>query len=103
MMRAILSALLLVLGPGPAVASPADPATIESSECGKRLNLPPDGCACIGAKAAKLKDGQQAFIAAALAKDKATQQSIMQNLTVAELTEAGMFMTQAPSQCAKGE
>ncbi|HSD92490.1 MAG TPA: hypothetical protein VLB11_05630 [Methyloceanibacter sp.] len=102
MIRAILSALLLALGPGAAVASPADLATIER-ECGKRLNLPPDGCACIGAKAAKLKDGQQAFIAAALAKDKATQQSIMQNLTVAELTEAGMFMTQAPSQCAKGE
>ena len=102
MTRAMRLALFFVLCSGAATASPADLATIES-ECGKRLKLPPGGCACLSARAAELKDGQQAFIAAVVSKDKATQASIMQNLTVAELTEAGMFMTQAPSQCAKSE
>jgi len=75
MTRAMRLALFFVLCSGAATASPADLATIES-ECGKRLKLPPGGCACLSARAAELK---------------------------AELTEAGMFMTQAPSQCAKGE
>jgi len=86
----------------PGFASPDDLATIER-ECGARLKLPADGCACLRDKASKLKDGQQAFIASVVSKDKATQASIMQNLTVAELTEAGMFMTKAPGQCVKGE
>jgi hypothetical protein len=86
----------------PAFGSPDDLATIER-ECGARLKLPSDGCACLRDKASKLKDGQQAFIAAVVTKDKATQASIMENLTVAELTEAGMFMTKAPGQCVKGE
>jgi hypothetical protein len=84
-----------------ATASPADLATIER-ECGKRLKLPPGGCTCLRGRAAKLKDGQQAFVAAVVTRDKAAQARIRQTLTVQELTEAGMFMTQAPSQCARG-
>lgn len=50
-----------------------------------------------------MNDGQQAFVAAAVAKDKATQQSLTQGMTVQELTEAGMFMANAPAQCARGQ
>jgi hypothetical protein len=103
MTRAIvLLALTAALVPGPALASEEDLVTIES-QCGKRLNLPPDGCACLRDKASKLTEGQQAFVAAVVSKDKATQASLMQNLTVKELTDAGLFMTQAPAQCAKAE
>ncbi len=103
MMRMTLSLALLVTAVAlPAFTSPDDLATIER-ECGARLNLPPGACACIGKRAASLTDGQQAFIAAALAKDKAAQNEIVQTLTVAQLTEAGMFMTNAPAQCAQGE
>jgi hypothetical protein len=105
MTRAIML-LVLVAGafplPGAALASEEDLVTIES-ECGKRLKMPPGGCTCMRDKAGELTDGQQAFVAAVVSKDKQAQASIMQNLTVGELTEAGMFMTQAPGQCAKGE
>lgn len=101
--RMTLSSALLVTALAlPASASPADLATIER-ECGAQLNLPPGGCACIGKRAASFTDGQQAFIAAALAKDRVAQSEIVQTLTVAQLTEAGMFMTKAPAQCAQGE
>jgi hypothetical protein len=46
---------------------------------------------------------QQAFVAAVVTKNKPVQKDIMQNMTVAELTEAGMFMTTAPAQCAGGD
>jgi hypothetical protein len=85
----------------PAFGSPDDLATIER-ECGVQLKMTSGACACLRDKASKLKDGQQAFIAAVVTKDKATQTSIMQTLTVAELTEAGMFMTNMPRQCAGG-
>ena len=104
--RGILLSLLvtstIALMSSGAFGSPDDLDTIER-ECSARLKLPSGGCACLRDKAGALKDGQQDFIAAAVSKDKATQASIMQTLTVAELTEAGMFMTNAPGQCAKGE
>ena len=95
-------ALLAPAAALPASASPQDLATIES-ECSARLRLPPGGCACISTRAASLSDRQQAFIAAALAKNKPAQAEIMQSLTAAELTQAGTFMTTAPAQCAQGE
>jgi hypothetical protein len=84
----------------PAAAAPADLATIER-ECGKRLKLPTGGCQCLRDRAARLKDGQQKFVAAVVTKDKAAQARLRQGLTVAELTETGLFMTQAPAQCAR--
>ena len=65
--------------------------------------MSPAACACIKSKASALKDSQQAFIAAVVTKNKPVQKDIMQNMTVAELTEAGMFMTTAPAQCAGGD
>ena len=101
---ALLLAPLLIstsLAVIPAGAAPADLDTIER-ECGKRLRLPPGGCKCLRNRAAKLKDRQQAFVAAVVSKNKAAQARIRQTLTVQELTEAGTFMTQAPAQCARG-
>jgi hypothetical protein len=83
-------------------ASESDLATIED-QCGKRLKLSPGGCACLRDKASELTEGQQAFIAAVVSKDKTTQVSLMQTLTVKELTDAGIFMTKTPSECSKGE
>ena len=99
---ALLTLAAAALVASPALASESDLATIES-ECGKRLKLPPGGCACLRHKASKLTEGQQAFVAAVVSKDKATQASIMQTLTVKELTDAGIFMTKTPSECSKGE
>jgi len=97
----LLTASAVALMSGLAFASPDDLATIER-ECGVRLKLPAGGCACLREHASKLKDGQQAFIAAVVTKDKPAQKEFMQNLTVAELTEAGMFMTTTPAKCAGG-
>jgi len=99
----LLSALVastVALVPISAFASPDHLATIER-ECGVQLKLPPGACSCLREQAGKLTDGQQAFLAAVVSKDKTGQKDIMQTLTVAELTEAGMFMTNAPAQCAK--
>jgi len=98
----LLTPLLISIGLAavPAAAAPADLNTIER-ECGKRLKLPPGGCKCLRNRAAKLTDRQQAFVAAVVTKNKAAQARIRQTLTVKELTEAGTFMTQAPSQCAR--
>lgn len=85
----------------PAAAAPADLATIER-ECGKRLSMPPGGCKCLRDRAARLKDGQQQFVSAVVTKDKAAQARLRQSLSPQELTQAGLFVTQAPAQCARG-
>ena len=105
MMRAMLLLALVAawgpLMPSPAFASADDLATIET-QCGEQLKLSKSDCACIKGKAAALTDNQQAFVASVVTKNKSAQKDIMQNMTVAEMTEAGTFMTTAPAQCAKG-
>jgi hypothetical protein len=81
-----------------ASAAPQHLDTIER-ECGRQLRMPQQTCKCMRNDAAKLKDGQQAFVAAVVLKDKPAQAKIRQGLTVQELTEAGMFMTNAPARC----
>ena len=99
---AMLFTLLSLAVPGLALASSADLATIER-ECGPQLKMSPAGCACIKTKAAALTDNQQAFVAAVVTKDKAKQTAVMQNMTVGEMTTAGMFMTSAPAECGKAQ
>ncbi len=105
MRRLALGAAVLtcmaVAGAKSPVAAPADLETIER-ECGKQLRLPPGGCGCLRERAARLKDGQQGFVAAIVTKNEAAQTRARGNLTVQELTEAGMFMSSAPAQCARG-
>jgi hypothetical protein len=96
----LVAAAALGLTTAVAAAAPRHLDTIER-ECGRRLHLPGPGCTCLRERAAKLKDGQQAFVAAVVVKDKAAQARLRQGMTVQELTEAGMFMTNAPGQCAR--
>jgi len=98
----VLLTLVTALFPSAALASPEHLATIEA-ECGTQLRMSAAGCACLKGKAAALNDGQQAFIAAVVSKDKATQKDLTQGMTVQELTAAGMFMTSAPAQCANAQ
>ncbi|HLF22893.1 MAG TPA: hypothetical protein VI565_03150 [Burkholderiales bacterium] len=95
----ILASALLALT-GPALAAPEHLNTIER-ECATQLRLPAAACVCMRDRAGRLKDGQQAFVAAVVVKDRAAQARIRGNLTIDELTEAGMFMTSAPAQCAR--
>jgi hypothetical protein len=85
-----------------AVAAPADVETIRR-ECGTQLRMPASICNCMAQRAAKLNDGQQAFIAATVTKDTARSQTAQQGLTVRQLTQAGMFMATAPAQCARAQ
>jgi hypothetical protein len=96
----LAAGLVVALTADVAYAAPQHLDTIER-ECGKQLRMPPQSCKCLRERAAKLKDGQQQFVAAVVVKDKAAQANIRQGLTVQELTEAGMFMTSAPSQCSR--
>jgi hypothetical protein len=102
MKRAGLLGALVIFAAGPALAAPEHLATIEA-ECAAQLKMPPAICTCLRDKAAGMNDGQQAFVAATVTKDKATQQALTPGMTVQELTEAGMFMANAPAQCARGQ
>ena len=102
MKRAGFLGMLAIFAAGAAFAAPEHLATIEA-ECAARLKVPPAGCACIKGKAAALSDGQQAFAAAVVTKDKAAQAELMQDMTVGELTEAGRFMTTAPAECSRAQ
>jgi hypothetical protein len=103
MTRSTLIATLMAaagLAATPAAAAPEHLKTIER-ECGVQLKMPPGTCACMAERAGRLKDGQQAFVAAVVMKDAQGQAQARSTLTIQELTEAGMFMTNAPGQCAK--
>jgi hypothetical protein len=84
----------------PASAAPEHLAAIER-ECSKQLGMAAEGCRCMRDRAAKLNDGQQAFVAAVVLKDKQAQATTRQKLTNKELTEAGTFLTTASSQCSQ--
>ena len=98
----ILAALVLAASTFalPAVATPADLDIIER-ECGTQLKMPPGGCKCLRERAAKLNDKQQQFIAVVVMRNNNEQSRIQKTMTQNEMIEAGMFMTEAPTQCTK--
>ncbi|HXF89125.1 MAG TPA: hypothetical protein VNK48_12290 [Xanthobacteraceae bacterium] len=97
----IITAAALTAGLAPAAtAAPEHLAAIER-ECGRQLGMAAEGCRCMRDRAAKLNDGQQAFVAAVVLKDKQAQAMTRQKLSVQELTEAGTFLTTASSQCSQ--
>jgi hypothetical protein len=83
-----------------AAAAPEHLAAIER-ECNKQLGMGAQSCRCMRDRAATLSDGQQAFLAAVVLKDKQAQMMTRQKLNVQELTEAGTFLTTASSQCSQ--
>jgi hypothetical protein len=84
----------------PAVANPEDVETVRR-ECSRQLKLPPKICDCMAVRISRMNSNQQAFVAGTVTKDQARSAAARQGMTIAELTQAGMFMTNAPAQCAR--
>jgi hypothetical protein len=84
----------------PAAATPADLDIIER-ECGTQLRLPPGGCKCLRERAAKLSDKQQKFVVTIVMRNSAEQDKLQKTMTQQEMVGAGMFLTEAPTQCRK--
>jgi hypothetical protein len=93
--------LAIIAASTPSFAGSGDIETIRA-QCKQKLTMPPGGCDCIAEKAGALGDAQQAFLAATLEDNEAEAARLRGNLTIAELTEAGMFFAQAPAACAQG-
>jgi hypothetical protein len=103
MLRSFFVAAGLVLAAS-ALPALADTQAVETlrAECAAQLKLPAAACDCIAAKAAELTDNQQAFLAASVTKDEATAATLRGQMTIDELTQAGMFMATSPQACMQG-
>ncbi len=97
----IITAAVLTAGLAPGVAAAPEHLAAIERECSKQLGMAAQSCRCMRDRAAKLNDGQQAFVAAVVLKDKQAQATTRQKLSVQELTEAGAFLTTASSQCSQ--
>jgi hypothetical protein len=72
------------------------------TECASQLNLSSAACDCIAEKAGTLSENQQAFLAATVTKDVATAATLRMQMSIEELTQAGMFMADSAHGCAQG-
>ncbi len=97
----IAASLVVVASAAPALADPAHLETLRS-ECASQLNLPAGACNCIAEKAGALSDNQQAFLAATVTKDVATAATLRMQMSIEELTAAGMFMADSAQTCSQG-
>ena len=78
----------------------ADAADDLVDECHIQLDLSDSGCACIGESARRdLSETQQEFVLAQVTDDKAASDSLMQDMTVEEMTQAAEWMMSAPTNC----
>jgi hypothetical protein len=85
----------------PAVADSGHLETLRT-ECASQLNLPSAACDCLAEKAGTLSEDQQAFLAATVTKDVATAATLRMQMSIDELTQAGMFMADSAHQCTQG-
>jgi hypothetical protein len=97
----IAASLVAVASAVPALADAAHLETLRS-ECALQLNLPSAACDCLAEKAGTLSDSQQAFLAATVTKDVATAAALRMQMSIDELTQAGMFMAESAHQCTQG-
>ena len=96
-MMIALSAAAMIL----CTAAKADTRDRIIEECHAQLQLGDGGCTCIADKAdAELSADQQDFLIAQVTDDQAATQAATAKLTVAEMTQVGLFMQQAPATCA---
>jgi len=96
----VAAVLSIMCAPAGAVQADLD---ILYRECGPQLKLSDKGCRCISDSAAKqLNDKQQAYVAAAVARNRARAETLHGQMTLDELTQAGKFMARAPQVCAGG-
>lgn len=82
----------------------ADQASLDAlrEHCAARLNIGPEGCSCIADTAGKdLNDTQQSLLVAMLSDDQAAAGQLRNSMPVADVTQAAMFMVNAPAACAK--
>lgn len=95
---AVFSAILASsLSTGQANADAADDLV---DECHIQLDLSDSGCACIGESARRdLSETQQEFVLAQVTDDKAASDSLMQGMTVDEMTQAAEWMMTIPTEC----
>lgn len=92
----LLAAVALALVPSGALA---DRATVLKS-CDAQLKLAQEICGCIADKAAsEFNEKQYAFFLAVITQDKAAQAQLQGGMTVNELTQVGMRMSQMPGEC----
>ena len=97
----LAASLILAASAMPAFADADDLETLRT-ECAAQLNLPSAVCDCIADKAGELSESQQAFLAATVSQDFAAAGEVRTQMSIAEVTEAGMFMAGSPQGCAKG-
>ncbi len=97
----IAASLAVVASAAPALADAGHLETLRS-ECASQLNLPAAACACIAEKAGTLSDNQQAFLAATVTKDVATAATLRMQMSIEELTQAGLFMADSAHSCTQG-
>jgi hypothetical protein len=101
MMRLFLASALLAAAPlaVPALAAPQHLKVI-GQQCASSLGLPAAVCNCIVQKAgAELNSNQQAFMAAQLSGNTAEVARIQGQLTPAEVTATGQFMSGVAGAC----
>lgn len=102
-LKRIATMALAICGvaPAPAVWAAQEHLDTLKNECGVQLSMSSSACACIADKAgAELSDVQQAFVAAQVTRNKPEAGRLQQQMTVAEMMQAGTFMTNAPGACA---
>ena len=70
--------------------------------CLKSTNWPESACQCMADKAGALDDTQQAFLAATLNGDADQVTAIRATMSVQQMTEAAMFVTNTGPSCFGG-
>jgi len=93
--------LFIAVSVTPAFADAGHLETLRT-ECASQLNLPSGACDCLAGKAGELSDNQQAFLAATVTKDVATAATLRMQMSIDELTQAGMFMATSAQTCSQG-
>ena len=92
---------VMLVAATPAMAT--GPAEILQAECGVQLGLPEEACECIGETAVEnLNETQLEMVGAMVKGDDAKATQLRLNMPLNEITEAAMFMTTAPQNCAGG-
>lgn len=99
---AILGGTILLAACGGTSGSTAAGGREIAEVCKSELNASDEICACIGEAAARdLSRDQIDFLLASVQEDQAAIVRLRQELGIAGATEAGMFLINAPADCAR--
>ena len=93
-----LAGFAAVLAPVTVSASPEDLATIEKN-CPTRFKMSASECKCVRDSAAKLTEGQQAYVAAIVTKNKASKKKAAKAMPPAELTQVEKMLKGGAGAC----